>query len=210
VVGSETPASEVRLPGPGSVQKKVPEQIAEIKARHPEKTIVVFFQDECRFGQQGTLTRKWGKRGSRPTAVRQTEYNYLWVIAAASPQTGQAEAILSPVLNTGIINQFLDQFSRSLAADVQAVMIWDGAGFHTSHDLQVPSNVTLIKLPPYSPELNGIENLWHYLRSHFWSNRTYKDYDDLFEVAESTWCKNCLNPELIKSVCAKPYTQTRS
>ena len=132
------------------------------------------------------------------------------MIAAASPQTGQAEAILSPVLNTGIINQFLDQFSRSLAADVQAVMIWDGAGFHTSHDLQVPSNVTLIKLPPYSPELNGIENLWHYLRSHFWSNRTYKDYDDLFEVAESTWCKNCLNPELIKSVCAKPYTQTRS
>ena len=132
------------------------------------------------------------------------------MIAAASSQTGQAEAILSPVLNTGIINQFLDQFSRSLADDVQAVMIWDGAGFHTAHDLPVPSNVTLIQLPPYSPELNGIENLWHYLRSHFWSNRVYLDYDDLFEVAESTWCKNCLNPELIKSVCAKSYTQTRS
>ena len=70
--------------------------------------------------------------------------------------------------------------------------------------------MTLIKLPPYSPELNGIENLWHYLRSHFWSNRTCADYDDLFEVAESTWCKNCLNPELIKSVYAKSYTQTRS
>ncbi len=130
------------------------------------------------------------------------------MIAAASPPTGQAEAILSPVLKTGIIHQFLDQFSRSLAADVQAVMIWDGAGFHTAHDLQVPSNVTLIKLPPYSSELNGIENLWHYLRSHCWSNRTYAD--DLFEVAESTWCKNCLDPELIKSVCGKSYTQTRS
>ena len=132
------------------------------------------------------------------------------MIAAASPQTGQAEAILSPVLKTGIIHPFLDQFSRSLADDVQALMIWDGAGVHTAHDLQVPANVTLIKLPPYSPELNGIENLWHYLRSHFWSNRTYADDDDLFEVAESTWCKNCLNPELIKSVCAKSYTQTRS
>ena len=132
------------------------------------------------------------------------------MIAAASPQTGQAEAILSPVLNTAILNQFLDQFSRSLAADVQAVMLWDGAGFHTANDLQVPSNVTLIQLPPYSPELNGIENLWHYLRSHFWSNRVYIDYDDLFEVAESTWRKNCLNPELIASVCAKNYIQTRS
>ena len=132
------------------------------------------------------------------------------MVGAASPQTGQAEAILSPVLNTAIINQFLDQFSRALAPDVHAALIWDGAGFHRSGDLVVPANITLIPLPPYSPELNGIENLWHYLRSHFWSNRTYTDYDDLFEVAESTWCKNCLNPELIKSVCAKSYIQTRS
>lgn len=85
-----------------------------LQDQHPDRQIVVFFQDECRFGQQGTLTRGWAKRGSRPTAVRQTEYEYLWVIGAASPQTGQAEAILSPVLNTAIINQFLDQFSRAL------------------------------------------------------------------------------------------------
>ena len=53
-----------------SALKKIPEQLAEIKAQHSTKNIVVFFQDECRFGQQGTLTRKWAKRGSRPTAVR--------------------------------------------------------------------------------------------------------------------------------------------
>ena len=35
----------------------------------------------------------------------------------------------------------------------------------------VPSNVSLIQLPPYSPELNPVENLWHYLRAHHWSNR---------------------------------------
>lgn len=109
---------------------------------------MVFFQDECRFGQQGTLTRVWARRGSRPTAVRQTEYDYLWVIAAASPQTGQAEAILSPCLNTSIINQFLQQFSRALPANVHAAMIWDGAGFHRAHDLKTPDNITLISLPP--------------------------------------------------------------
>jgi hypothetical protein len=112
------------------------------------------------------------------------------------------------VLKTRIINQVLDQFSRSLATDMHAVMVWGGAGFHTTHDLQVPSNVTVIKLSPYSPELNGLENLWHYLRSHFWSNRIAAD--DLFEVAESTWCKTCLNPELIKSVCVKSYASSRT
>jgi hypothetical protein len=101
----------------------------------------------------------WRERGSRPTAVRQTEYEYVWVIGAASPQIGQAEAIVSPVLNTAIINHFLDQFSRALAPHVHAALIWDGTGFRRAHDLKVPANVTLIPLPPYSPELNGIENL---------------------------------------------------
>ncbi len=152
----------------------------------------------------------WAQRGSRPLAVRQTEYNYLWVIAAASPQTGQAEAILSPVLDTAMINQFLNQFSRALAPDTHAVLIWDGAGFHRSAKLKVPANVTLISLPPYSPECNGIENLWHYFRSHCWSNRTYQNYDELLEVATATWRQHALNPELIKSVCAKSYITTRS
>ena len=47
---------------------------------------------------------------------------------------------------------------------MHAVLIWDGAGFHTGEDVVVPSNVSLIQLPPYSPELNPVENLWHYLR----------------------------------------------
>jgi len=170
----------------------------------------VFFQDECRFGQQGTLTRGWARRGSRPTVVRQTEYDYVWVIGAASPQTGQAEAIITPMLNTAIINQFLNQFSQALPADVHAALIWDGAGFHRAHDLKVPANVSLIPLPPYSPELNGIENLWHYLRSHCWFNRAYADYDELIDVASKSWCQNCLDKELIKSVCAKSYIPTRS
>ena len=69
------------------------------------------------------------------------------------------------MLNTAIVNQFLDQFSRALAPDVYASLIWDGAGFDHARDLKVPANVSLILLPPYSPELNGIENPWHYLRS---------------------------------------------
>ena len=70
-----------------------------------------------------------------------------------------------PALNTEVVNLFLEQFSRELPAGVHAVLIWDGAGFHTGLDLVVPSNVSLIQLPPYSPELNPVENLWHYLHA---------------------------------------------
>jgi len=56
------------------------------------------------------------------------------------------------------------------------VLIWDGAGFHTGKDLVVPGNVSLLRLPPYSPELNPVENLWHYLRSHHWSVLGYRGF----------------------------------
>jgi transposase len=70
----------------------------------------------------------------------------------------------------------------------------------------VPENVSLVKLPPYSPELNPIENLWRYLKSHFWSNRAYDDYDALEKAAMDAWRCAVLDEDLIKSVCAAPYT----
>ena len=64
-------------------------------------------------------------------------------------------------------------------------------------------------MPPYSPELNPVENLWHYLRSHHWSNRKYATVDDLFEAAETAWRAACLDPAVIQTVCHAPYAETR-
>lgn len=139
--------------------------------------------------------------------MRQTQYDYLYVIAAACPATGQAEGILAPYLNTDTINAFLRVFSAALAPGVQAVLVWDGAGYHTSGRLQVPANVSLIQLPPYSPELNPIENLWHYLRSHYWSNRKYADYTALEAAAIHAWSQACLDLETIRSVCRAEYLE---
>jgi transposase len=185
------------------------EQIEQIQTDHPDKTVRVYFQDEARFGQQGTLTRIWARTGSRPTAVRQTQYDYLYVFTAVCPQTGEACGLIAPHVNTDVMNVFLDQFSRELPPDVQGVMILDQAGFHTSNGLRAPANVTLIHLPPYSPELNPVENLWHYLRSHYWSNRVYEDYDALRQAALDGWRAICLDAGKIKSVCAAPYLQPR-
>lgn len=182
-----------------------PERIKAITKEHPGKRLRVYFQDESRFGQQGTTTNVWAERGSRPTAVRQTEYQYLWVLGAVCPETGHAEGLLSPQLNTKIVNTFLELFSPTIPDDEHAVMVWDGAGFHTSGALVVPDNITLVKLPPYSPELNPIENLWHYLKSHYWSNRAYADYEALEAAAMTAWRKAVLDEDLVKSICAAPY-----
>jgi len=162
-----------------------------------------------RFGQQGTICRKWARKGSRPPAVKQTQYDYVYVIGAACPATGKTTGLLSPHINGGVINVFLEQMAREVDPDVHIVMVWDQAGFHTSTHLRIPENITIVPLPPYSPELNPIENLWHYLRSHVWSNRTFDDYRHLCTVACQTWQTYCLDTTLIKSVCNAPYATGR-
>ena len=183
----------------------VVEQIDAIAAAHPEEQIHTYFQDEARFGQKGTITRVWARRGSRPRAVRQTGFSSLYVLAAVFAATGAMSAVIMPTLNTEVVNLFLEQFSRKLPAGVHAVLIWDGAGFHTGEDVVVPSNVSLIQLPPYSPELNPVENLWHYLHAHRWSNRLYRDYDALQEEAVRSLCAVREDTETIKTVCNPPY-----
>lgn len=183
----------------------VGDQIQAIAEAHPDKRVQVFFEDEARFGQQGTITRVWAPRGSRPRAVRQTQYTYLFVMVAVCAATGSASALVMPELNAAVMNLFLEQFAKERPPGIHAVLIWDGAGYHTAGALVIPSNVSLILLPPYSPELNPVENLWHYLRSHHWSNRVYSDYEDLKEEAVHSLCKVCLDADRMKTVCAADY-----
>jgi transposase len=155
------------------------------------------------------MTRIWAKKGSRPRAVRQTRYDWLYVIGAVCPWSGQSVGLLSPYINSEIINIYLRQFSRELDGDVHAVLVWDQAGFHTSRQLDIPENITIVPLPAYSPELNPVENLCQYLRSHHWSNRAYSCYDDLRIAAVDAWQKAALDREIIKSVCCAEYAKRK-
>lgn len=164
-----------------------------------------FVMDEARFGQQGTLTRVWARKGSRPSAVRQTRYEWVYLYAAVEPATGESVALLAPNVDTGTFNVFLDMLSKELKPGEHAVLILDQAGWHRSRKLRMPDNVTGLLLPPYSPELNPVENLWHYLRSHHLSNRSYRDYDHLLEAGTDAYRK--LTPDRIKTVCRCPYLE---
>jgi transposase len=159
--------------------------------------------DEARFGQQGTLTRVWAKRGTRPTAVKQTRYEWVYLYAAVEPATGHSVALQAPYINTGTMNVFLQMLSAELGRADHAVLIMDQAGWHKAKKLVVPENITVLYLPPYSPELNPVERLWAYLRSHYLSNRAYENYQHLLDAGAAAWQQ--LTPELLRTVCACDY-----
>jgi transposase len=164
--------------------------------------------DEARFGQQGTITNVWAQTGSRPTAVRQTKYDWCYLYAAVEPASGASAALIAPNADTGTMNQFLRILDTERKPDEHIVLIMDGAGWHKSKALQLPDGITVLLLPPYSPELNPVENLWHYLRCHYLSNRAYNNYDELFEAGTDAYRR--LTPDLIRSVCACPYLERRA
>lgn len=164
--------------------------------------------DEARFGQQGTITNVWSRKGSRPTAVRQTRYDWCYLYAAVESATGASAALIAPNADTGTMNQFLRILDAERKSDEQIVLIMDGAGWHKSKTLKTPEGITVLLLPAYSPELNPVENLWHYIRSHYLSNRKYENYNELLEAGTTAY--RSLTQEVIKSVCACTYMEQRA
>ena len=126
---------------------------------HRDQSVEVWFQDEARIGQQGTLTNVWAQRGSRPTIVKQTEYEWVYIYGAVNPGTGESSALITPTVNTDYMNAHLRCISQQVGPQRHVVLVLDRAGWHVAKALEVPANMTLLHLPPYSPELNPVERV---------------------------------------------------
>jgi transposase len=81
-----------------------------------------------------------------------------------------------------------------------AVLILDQAGWHTTDKLAIPSNITLLPLPPRSPELNPVENIWQFMRGNWLSNRVFKSHDDIIALCCEAWNKLIQQPWKIISI----------
>jgi len=95
---------------------------------------------------------------------------------------------------------------HALAGKPQRDPSLDKAGWHTTRKLQVPSNISLLHLPPASPELNPTENIWQYLRQTYLSNRVFSDYDHVVEASSSAWNKLFAQPGRIASIGTRCWT----
>ena len=98
------------------------------------------------------MTHVWAQRGSRPTRVRQTEYEWVYLFGAANPQTGASVGMIAPTVNTYLMNVHLRMIAEQVGTHVHVVLVLDNAGWHVAKELRVPPKLTLLPLPPDSPE----------------------------------------------------------
>ena len=138
--------------------------------------------------------------------MRQTEYKWAYVFASVCPATGDSVALIAPTVNTYIMNVHLRHLSEELGPDRHAVLILDGAGWHTGNEVQVPPNITLLLLPPYSPELNPVERVWRWLRDRKLSNRILPAGDELDALLAEAM--RGISPERLRSICHTHWLET--
>jgi hypothetical protein len=138
-----------------------------------------WFQDEARFGQKNTTTRLWAERGTRPRAVKQHQYEYAYLFGSVCPSKGIGEVLVVPWVNKEIMLAHLQQISQVTEKGRHALVIMDGASWHTDDIAKDIDNLSIIKLPPYSLELNPVEQVWSWLRQHYLANQSFKDYEDI-------------------------------
>ncbi len=105
-----------------------------------------------------------------------------------------------PWANTEAMQLHLDEISRYVRPGAHAVVLMDRAGWHTTENLRVPKNITIILLPPRSPELNPVENIWQYMRSNWLSISVFENYDAIIEAGCEAWNKLLAEPTTIQSI----------
>lgn len=149
-----------------------------------------------------TLGRCWARYGIRPRTLVKPAYRNFYLYASVSPHSGESFMLFLPWVNTQIMNLYLQQLTATYQ-DQEIILIMDRAGWHQASELVVPANLTIIFLPPYSPELNPTEKLWQCLRRHVCRNRLFKSEDELIEALEQTI--NHMSPQQLATLCHCSY-----
>jgi hypothetical protein len=151
-------------------------------------------------GQKNSITRRWARRGTRPSAPQDQRYASTYIFGAVCPYDGKGAALVLPFCNTAAMNLHLTEISEMVSHGKHAVLLLDQAGWHLSGDVVVPNNITLLPLPPKCPELNVMENVWQFMRDNWLSNSVFENYDDIVEHSCHHWNRLIGQPWRIISI----------
>jgi transposase len=179
--------------------------IDRIPGHLPLERVDIWFQDEARIGQRNTTTKLWAEKGTRPTAVMQQQFEYAYLFGAVCPTTGKTEALITPYVNKEIMQKHLEQISASTDPERFAIVIMDGASWHQNELTNAIKNVRIVRLPPYSPELNPIEQVWSWLRQHHLANRCFSGYDDIVNACTEAWNDFISCTDRVKNMCYRKW-----
>ncbi len=175
--------------------------MAKVRAGLPAGTDVeVWFQDEARVGQKTKITRRWAKRGTRPSAPKDQRTKSAYLFGAICPKRGVGAGLVLPRCDTRAMQWHLDEIASQVTPGAHAVLIVDQAGWHTTETLDIPANITLFPLPPRSPELNPVENIWQFIGENWLSNRIFSSYQQILDLCCEVWNKLVEQPWKIMSI----------
>lgn len=175
--------------------------VAETRGK-PEvagKKLRLMFQDEARFGRMSRPRKCWAPPGCRPVMENGYEREFTYVYGAVSPLEGSFDYRICEKMNTMEMGVFLEQVSAKYA-DEHILMVLDGASSHKAKALVIPTNVTLLPLPPYSPQLNPQENVWDELREKNFPNRVFSSMKTVVGQLVAGLENFAKGPEAIRSL----------
>lgn len=174
--------------------------MAAVRAAYPAAPVEVWATDEHRVGLKPILRKVWARKGERPIARVQHRFEWLYVLGFVHPWSGRSEWQFASGINTAVMSVALEYFAAAVGAgpSKRIVLVLDQAGYHTSPLVQVPDGLHLVFLPPYSPELQPAEHLWHYSDQPL-VNEHFATIDDL-EDAVAAHCDRLQHqPDVIRS-----------
>jgi transposase len=187
------------------MEKKLSGELEQIQAGFERQApLRGMFQDEARFGRISDCRRCWWRSPLRPLVRKMISRQYTYVFGAVSVLDGQLDTLVLPQANSECMQLFLDEVARRHSQD-NIVMVLDGAGWHTAHELIAPPNLRLLLLPPYSPELNPVEHLWDELGEKHFHNRVFASLDAVEQHLVQALGAFERDTERIKSICAWPW-----
>jgi DDE superfamily endonuclease len=174
--------------------------VQALRAAYPQDVVELWTVDQHRIGLKPILRRIWCRRGRRPEAVVQHRYQWCYLYAFVHPPSGRTVWLLLPTVSIAAFTVALTEFAQAVGTDrgKQILLVCDGAGWHASPQVQVPSGIHLHGLPPYSPELQPAECLWP-LTNEALANRHFQDLDALQEAQAQRCLALQTMPEVIRA-----------
>ena len=160
------------------------------------------FQDEAGFGRINKPKYCWCKKGMRPSVPCHHIREYRYTYGAVEPRTGEAFFLIMPYCNTDCMTVFLKQLSDSYPKD-KIVLVCDGAAWHKSKGLSISHNIRLVFIPPYTPEMNPIEQIWREIRTQGFRNEIFASLDKVVDRLCET-IQN-LTKDTIKSITGRNW-----
>jgi len=128
------------------------------------------------------IRRQWFKVGSKPRTRHRIQYKWIYAYGFVNPASGRTHWLLLPSVSCKLMEIALDSFARAHGnEDTIIVLLWDQAGFHQTHSMNVPEGIEFFPLPPYTPELQPAERLWPCLHEAM-ANRWIRTLDHLEEL----------------------------